>query len=63
MPEAAQKPPDLHSIGGFAPDSVLRRWWSDVAVATRGPQFSPCVTAEDYGRVLFGGETRVMPMR
>jgi alkylation response protein AidB-like acyl-CoA dehydrogenase len=51
---------DLHGASGFARSNPLQRLWRDVAVGTRHPQFNPWITAEDYGRVLFGVETSVM---
>ncbi|MER6423891.1 hypothetical protein [Streptomyces sp. NPDC001137] len=58
---ALEKLLDLHWAGGLAPDVPLRRFWRDVAVITRGPQFSPHTIAEDYGRVLFGPGAADLP--
>ena len=51
---------DLHGASGFVRSNPLQRLWRDVAVGTRHPQFSPWITAEDYGRVLFGVDTPAM---
>ncbi|MEU6554389.1 acyl-CoA dehydrogenase family protein [Streptomyces sp. NPDC046915] len=61
--EAVERMLDLHSMGGIAPDTSLRRMWRNLAVIMRHPQFSPHTLAEDYGRVLFGPQTGAAPMR
>jgi hypothetical protein len=60
--QALERLLDLRSVGLLAPDVLPRRFWRDVAIITRHPQFSPRTIAEDYGRVLFGPGAVAVPM-
>jgi alkylation response protein AidB-like acyl-CoA dehydrogenase len=53
---------DLHGLSGFAQDNRLQRFWRDIAVGTRHPQWNRYITVEDYGRVLLDGEPPVALM-
>ncbi|MFG1610456.1 acyl-CoA dehydrogenase family protein [Actinoplanes sp. NPDC049265] len=53
---------DLHGASAFAQSNPIQRLWRDVSVATRHAQFSPYITAEDYGRVRFDAGAPAMPL-
>jgi alkylation response protein AidB-like acyl-CoA dehydrogenase len=60
--QAVEKLLDLHGLSGFAQDNRLQRFWRDIAVGTRHPQWNRYITVEDYGRVLLDAEPPVALM-
>ncbi|MTD56520.1 acyl-CoA dehydrogenase [Amycolatopsis sp. RM579] len=45
---------DLHGVSGFSTANPLQRYWRDIAVASRHPQFNGYLAVERLGAVLAG---------